>query len=248
MTDPLAALLAGLGVFAIGFAKGAFGGGFAVIGIPLLALAMDPLQAGALLAPLFVVMDLVALRWYRPNTWSKPDLVVLMPGLLLGIALGTALLGLLPGRLVAALMALITLGFALRYFARGGRVVPRARDRRVGFAAGTASGFTTMLAHAGGPPLAFYLLPLNLPKTVYAGTSSILFTLGNIVKLPPWLIAAPPSAETWWLMALCLPLCPLGVWLGVRAHQRLDQARIAFWVHALLVVTGLKLGFDALLG
>ena len=40
------------GTFLIAFMKGAFGGGFAIIGIPLLSLAMDPLTAGALLAPL----------------------------------------------------------------------------------------------------------------------------------------------------------------------------------------------------
>jgi hypothetical protein len=42
-------------VFLISFMKGAFGGGFAIIGIPLLALVMDPITAGALLAPLFCV-------------------------------------------------------------------------------------------------------------------------------------------------------------------------------------------------
>ena len=70
--------------------KGGFGGGFAIIGIPLLALVMDPLTAGALLAPLFVAMDLFALRYWRPKTWSKPDLTLLLPGLVAGIALGTA--------------------------------------------------------------------------------------------------------------------------------------------------------------
>jgi len=38
----------------IAFMKGAFSGGIAIIGIPLLALVMHPLRAGALLAPLFV--------------------------------------------------------------------------------------------------------------------------------------------------------------------------------------------------
>jgi uncharacterized protein len=248
VTEPATLALAGAGVLLIGLAKGAFGGGFAVIGIPLLALGMDPLQAGALLAPLFVVMDLVALRWYRPTTWSKPDLAVLAPGLALGIGLGAVLVGLVPARIVAGAVALVTLGFAAHFFLRGGRVAPRPRDRRLGFVAGTASGVTTMIAHAGGPPLAFYLLPLGLSKTLYAGTSSILFTFGNLLKLPPWLWAAPPEPATWWLMALCLPLCPLGVWAGVRLHARLDRERLMWWVHALLLVTAIKLGWDALAG
>jgi len=41
------------GVFLICFMKGAFGGGFSIVGIPLLSIVMDPVTAGGLLAPLF---------------------------------------------------------------------------------------------------------------------------------------------------------------------------------------------------
>ncbi|OKO67151.1 permease, partial [Bradyrhizobium sp. NAS80.1] len=84
--------VAASGVFAIGFMKGAFGGGFAIIGIPLLALVMDPIVAGSLLAPLFIAMDLFALRYWKPTTWSKPDLLALLPGLVVGIGLGAYVL------------------------------------------------------------------------------------------------------------------------------------------------------------
>ncbi|MBR8657797.1 TSUP family transporter [Achromobacter sp. Marseille-Q0513] len=81
-----------LAVGVIGFMKGAFGGGFAIIGIPLLALVMDPIAAGSLLAPLFVAMDVFALRYWRPRTWSRPDLLWLLPGLLAGGFAGAFLL------------------------------------------------------------------------------------------------------------------------------------------------------------
>jgi hypothetical protein len=68
--------------------KGAFGGGFSIIGIPLLSIVMDPVTAGGLLAPLFIVMDLFALRYWKPSTRSKPDLVLLVPGVVVGIGLG----------------------------------------------------------------------------------------------------------------------------------------------------------------
>src|SRR5882757_251591 len=58
--------------------KGAFGGGFSIIGIPLLSIVMDPVTAGGRLAPLFVAMDLFALRYRKPSTWSKPDLMLLL--------------------------------------------------------------------------------------------------------------------------------------------------------------------------
>ena len=63
----------------------AFGGGFAIIGIPLLSIVIDPITAGGLLAPLFVATDLFALRYWKSSTWSKPDLTLLLPGLVIGI-------------------------------------------------------------------------------------------------------------------------------------------------------------------
>ena len=69
-------------VFLIAFMRGAFGGGFAIVGIPLLSLVTDAVTAGALLAPLFVAMDVAAIRYWKPSTWSKPDLAVLVPSLL----------------------------------------------------------------------------------------------------------------------------------------------------------------------
>src|SRR5262249_14423225 len=68
-------LVAFSGVFLICFMKGAFGGGFSIIGIPLMSTVMDPVTAGGLLAPLFIAMDLFALRYWKPSTWSRPDLV-----------------------------------------------------------------------------------------------------------------------------------------------------------------------------
>jgi uncharacterized membrane protein YfcA len=50
-------MVAFAGVFLICFMKGAFGGGFSIVGIPLLSMVMDPVTAGGLLAPLFIAME-----------------------------------------------------------------------------------------------------------------------------------------------------------------------------------------------
>ena len=248
MLDPATVAVTISAVFIISFMKGAFGGGFAAIGIPLLALVMDPLAAGALLAPLFVAMDLCAMQFWKPATWSKPDLIVLMPGLVAGIGLGTLLLGVLDGRAIAIMVALITLAYAGLWFRGGGEVVARQRSMPKGLAAGIGSGIATMVAHAGGPPLAIYLLGLGLPKALYAGTTHIFFTLGNAIKAVPWLFVGQTSSELWWLMAIALPAVPVGVWLGWRLHGSLNQTQLYRLCYGLLVVTGLKLLWDGVLG
>lgn len=97
------------GVFLICFMKGAFGGGFAIVGIPLLSLVMDPITAGGLLAPLFIAMDVYGLRYWKPSTWSKPDLKLLVPGLVVGIGVGYLLFRVLDHRAIAIVMAAVTL-------------------------------------------------------------------------------------------------------------------------------------------
>jgi uncharacterized membrane protein YfcA len=248
MPDPTLLLVAAFGVFLIAFMKGAFGGGLAIIGIPVLSLVMDPITAGALLAPLFVLMDAVALYYWRPRTWSKIDLMLLVPALALGTSLGFLLMKVVDQRTFAVLIASITLIFTGLWFRGGGKVVQQPRSKVKALVAGTASGVTSMVAHSGGPPVAMYLLPLGLSKAVYAGTSSSFFAAGNLMKALPWMALAKPSAELWTLMAWCLPFIPLGVWSGYRLHERLDQKQLYRICYGLLTVTALKLLWDGLHG
>jgi len=242
--DAFALAIAALGVGLIAFMRGAFGGGFAVIGIPLLSLAMDPIATNALLAPLFVVIDVVALRYWKARHWSRADLLPLLPALVVGIVGGYLLMRVLDRGLVAIAIALITLAFAALFFAGGGQVAVRPRSIPNALLAGASSGVTTMVAHAGGPPLALYLLRRGLPKEVYAGTTSLFFTVGNAIKMGPWLALARPTSELWTLMVLCLPVIPLGVWIGWRLHHRLDQRQLYRICYGLLVLTALKLLWD----
>ncbi|TPI76277.1 sulfite exporter TauE/SafE family protein [Mesorhizobium sp. B2-8-9] len=236
------------GVFLISFMRGAFGGGFAIIGIPLLSIVMDPVTAGGLLAPLFIVMDLFALRYWKPSTWSQPDLVLLLPGLIVGIGLGYLLFRILDHRAIAIVMAVITLIFVGLWFLGGAEVTVHRRSSPKAVVAGLTSGITTMVAHSGGPPLAMYLLPLGLSKEIYAGTTSLFFTVGNATKAVPWLLLVKPEGDVWTLMAVCLLAIPAGVWLGWRLHGRLDQHQLYRACYGLLIVTALKLLWDGVSG
>jgi len=237
-----------LGVFLICFMKGAFGGGFAIVGIPLLSLVMDPVTAGGLLAPLFIAMDLFSLRYWKPSTWSRPDLQFLAPGLVVGIGIGYMLFRVLDHRAISIVMAAVTLAFVGLWLLRGGEVTVRPRSSPKAVAAGITSGITTMVAHSGGPPLAMYLLPLGLSKYVYAGTTSMFFTIGNILKAVPWLILARPAGEVWALMGISLLAVPTGVWLGWRLHDKLDQRQLYRACYGLLVITAAKLLWDGVSG
>ena len=248
MPELLTLAVAALGVFLIAFMRGAFGGGFAIIGIPLLSLVMDPISAGTLLAPLFIAMDVFALRYWSPSTWSKPDVVRVVPAALVGIGAGFLLMRAIDAHLTAITIALVTLAFAGQWLIGGGIPQVQPRSTAKALAWGTIGGITTMVAHAGGPPIAMYLLPLGLPKAVYAGTTSIVFTAINLGKAGPWLVLGQPDRTLWILMALCVPVVPVGIHAGWLVHERLSHRQMYRACYGLLVVTACKLLWDGVRG
>ncbi|MGE0630389.1 MAG: sulfite exporter TauE/SafE family protein [Hyphomicrobiaceae bacterium] len=232
----------------ISFVKGAFGGGFGLVGIPLMSLSMDPITAGAIVAPLFIPMDIVALRYYPPKTWSWPDLKVLLPALIIGIGFGYLALETLDPRIVSILIAVVALYFAYFWYAGGQIVKTMPRSNWLAALAGTASGVTTMVAHSGAPPLAVYLLRLGLAKEVYVGTNTIYFACGNIVKVWPWLIVGNLPVAAWTLIAICVPVAAAGVAIGWRLHRHLDQRQLYSACYGLLALASLKLLWDGIRG
>jgi uncharacterized protein len=244
LPDLLTFAVVAAGMFLIAFTKGAFGGGFAIIGIPLLSLVLDPLTAGVLLAPMFLVMDVFAFRYWKPSTWSRPDIKLLAPGMILGIIGGYLLLRVMNPAVVKIVMALITLVFTALWFVGGAKPEAEPRTASKALICGAAAGATSMIAHAGGPPLAMYLLPLGLAKEIYAGTTSLFFTLSNVIKLGPWLLLEPLTQKLLVLMALSVPLCALGVWAGWQLHSRLDQMQMYRVCYVLLSVVAVKLLWD----
>jgi uncharacterized membrane protein YfcA len=172
----------------------------------------------------------------------------LVPGLVIGIGLGYLLFRVMDHRAVAIVMAVVTLIFVGLWLFAGSEVKIQPRSSPKAVAAGLASGVTTMVAHSGGPPLAMYLLPLGLSKEVYAGTTSMFFTVGNATKAVPWLLLVHPTGNVWIVMAACVLAIPAGVWLGWRLHGKLDQQQIYRACYGLLVVTALKLLWDGVSG
>jgi uncharacterized protein len=236
-----------LTTFLMAAAKGAFGGGLAIIGVPMLSLVMDPISAAITVAPLVLFMDLFAVRAFPPSTWSRPDLGWLSLGLIAGLVLGWVFFTRVDPRLVVLAIALTTLAFTLRWFLRDRVVPPLPHGVRPARALGlaTLSGFTTFIAHAGGPPVAMYLLGRNLDKAVYAGTTVAVFMLGNLLKVGPYLHLGLDRPLALAAALVFAPVAPLGIWVGKALHDRLDQKRLYLWCYTLLLLAGLKLLWDA---
>lgn len=245
--DPLFYLVGWATVALIAVGKSAFGGGLAILGIPLLAFVMPPLEAAIVVAMLTCTMDLIALQSFGRSTWSWPDLYRLAPALALGILIGFLVFVRVDARIVTLIIGVVTLAFTLHWFLKGRRAAPggMAVSTPLAALAGTVSGFTTFVAHAGGPPVAMYMLARGLPKTQLVGTTIALFTLGNWLKLPPYLVLGLDNRQALWAALAFAPAVPLGIRLGRIVHDKLDQKKLFLACYGLLSVAALKLIWDA---
>ena len=246
ISDPLFYAVVIPAILLVGISKGGFGGGVGLIGTPMVALVTTPTRAAAILLPILCAMDIVGVIAYR-RSWDPVIMRILVPGSVLGILLGTATFRFLDENLIRLMIGVLALAFVLRYWmARRPAVEPTPPDRRAGTFWAALSGFTSFVAHAGGPPLSVYLLPQNLDKTLFVGTTVIYFAFVNYLKLIPYSLLGQFSGENLLTSLVLSPLAPLGMWLGIWLHRRIDERLFYQTVYLMLAVVGLKLLYDGL--
>ena len=234
-----------------GIAKGGFGTGSGGIAVPLMAIFISPLEAAGIMLPILCAMDLFSVHAYRGH-WSREHLWIMLPGALVGIVLGALAFGSLPVKAIRLLLGLIAVIFALnqsleltqRLAARLGARHVRP-GRLAGVFWGSVSGFTSTLAHAGGPPFAVYLLAQKLDKTLFVGTSVMFFLVVNYAKLVPYYLLGQLNIGNLTAALVFSPLVPAGIWLGLWLHRRISDRAFYHVSYTLLFLTGAKLIWDA---
>ncbi|MCC7276334.1 MAG: sulfite exporter TauE/SafE family protein, partial [Alphaproteobacteria bacterium] len=122
----------------------------------------------------------------------------------------------------------------------------RAPGPRSGAFWAAVSGYTSFVAHAGGPPLSVYLLPQRLDKTAFVATTVVFFAVVNYAKLVPYWALGQLATGNLATSAALLPLAPAGMALGFWLHRRIDQVLFFRICHGLLLATGAKLLWDGL--
>lgn len=247
ITDPFFYLCAIPAVLIFGLAKGGFGGGIAVVSVPLMTLAISPVQAAAILLPILIVMDAVAM-WSFRGQWSKPNLRFSLPGAILGIAIGAFTFRYLSEDAIRLLIGIIAVAFCLNYWLKPALDKKAEPSLLHGSLWGTVAGFTSFGIHAGGPPLSIYLLPQKLDKTILMGTFAIFFAVVNVVKLIPYTWLGQFDHTNLLTALVLMPLAPVGVRLGYFLLHRISEQLVYRLCYFFLFVVGMKLLYDGRMG
>ncbi len=240
-------LLAIPAVLLIGLAKGGFSG-MGALGMPLLALAMEPVQAAAILLPILIAQDFVGVAAFR-KSWDGNILAILLPGAVAGVVLGWWFAASVSSNVVLAAVGGISVLFGLYrlWVERGGRIAASsASPAWVGALFGVATGFTSQIAHAGGPPFQMWVMPRRLPRDILIGTTAIFFAILNWIKVPAYIALGQFTWTNAEVTLVLLPFALLGSFAGVRLVRKVAMDRFYTIIYALMVAAGAKLLWDGL--
>lgn len=236
-------------VLLVGLTKGGMGEALALMGVPILAMAVPPVQAAAILLPILIVMDAVSLWIWRQHN-DRTVLKMLLPGALLGVAIGWATSAYVPRDALRLIIGLITVLFAARYFYNGWRArhghIVLAKPHRLAPAAvlGTLSGYGSFVAHAGGAPFQIYGLPLKLAPRDYTGAAVRFFAILNFVKLGPYFALGQLDTTNLTISATLVPLAIAATAFGGFIVKRMKPDVFYPFMYAMAFIAGLKLAYD----
>lgn len=246
--DALTIVAGVVAVVLMGLSKGGFSG-LSVLSTPLLALVLPPAKAAAILLPILIAQDMVAVAAYRRD-WDGRLLAILLPGAALGIGLGWLFSARIEPAAVTLAVGAIAFVFAGRALFLTRKAEGPAREGGVaaGLFWGAVGGFTSFVSHAGAPPVQVYLMPQRLPPRLYAGVNTIYFAFANALKTIPYFFLGQFSPENLTLSAALAPVAVAAALAGVWLVRRVSAQRFYAIILWLTLGVGAKLLFDGARG
>ncbi len=243
--DP-ALLIAAAAIMALGgFVKGAVGFALPMIGIGGIGSFMPAQETVAIL----LLPTLFSNRWQTLRQGIGPAVRTLRRfwklNLLLGLTIGLAaqLVPVVPsaglfiflGGLVCAAAGLQLIGWRPR--------APEARRPRavLEIVTGLFAGICGGLSGVWGPPVLFFLISLGADKALQIRSLGLALLVGSAILVPAHLGSGILDALTLpFSLAMCLPAA-VGMAIGLRYQDRMDQALFRRMTLAVLCLAGLNL-------
>ena len=245
ITEPFFYVVAIPAVLLLGISKSGFGAGFGSLAVPVMALAVTVPQAAAILMPVLLLMDLLGVAAFRKN-FDLPFLKFLVPFGLVGTLLGALLFSVLDAKVVAGLVGVFTLLFLAQRLLFPPQPDSAPPPKWLGAILTVTAGFTSFVAHAGGPPLSAYVIPLRLSPIKFTATMAFFFFVINLSKWLPYAWLGLLDLRNMTTSLALLPLAPLGVWLGLRLAKSISPNLFYRLLYLGMLLTGCKLVWDAL--
>ncbi len=235
-------LMAAVVAFLIGLSKGGLGGMLGALAVPMMALVMPAREVIGLVLPLLMFADIfaVGLHWKR---WDRRLVLLLIPGAVVGVTIGTLFITNAPTGALRTFLGIIVLAFTVYKLLENRILAAFKYEGRSwhGLLAGSVTGFSSALAHTGGPPVSIYLLLQDVTPPIFIATSALFFMLLNWIKVPYYWYAQLFDFQRLAQLVWILPLIPLGVLTGRWMGDRVSKKTFERIIVSLLGIAGILL-------
>ena len=244
ITDPYFYAVTIPAVLLLGVSKSGFGAGFGSLAVPVMALAVTVPQAAAILMPVLLVMDILGMAAFRKD-FDLKLLKFLIPCGLVGIVVGALLFKVLDSATVAGMVGVFTLLFLAQRLLFPPTVDSAPPPKWLGAILTATAGFTSFIAHAGGPPINAYVIPLKMSPVKFTATMAFFFFVINLAKWIPYAWLGLLDMRNMATSLVLLPIAPIGVWVGVRMAKTISPVLFYRLLYTGMLLTGCKLLWDA---
>ena len=222
-----------------GFSKFSVGG-MGLLILPVNMIALPGPEALGVIAPMYVITDLMAISTYRKHiVW--PTLFRFLPIAALGVGMGGWLLaGIKPDQfqLMLGVLVLVMLGYSILTDHYPSNFM---RHPAAIYVAGLVSGVISIMANAAGPIVSLFLMEQKLSKEAYMSTRAWCILLINLAKFPPLIMLGLMNKETILFSVYCLPGMVIGAFMGYWLVKKLDLTQFKWLIRGMSAIAAIKL-------
>jgi len=153
-------------------------------------------------------------------------------------------------KIVGLLVGIIALLFVLQHVVlkqTKNSKISLETNTRAGHFWGLISGFTSFIAHAGGPPFQIYAMPLRLDPKVFTSSSVLIFSVLNFLKIGPYLALGRLNLNLTWSALTLMPVAICATLLGAAIVKKMNAEIFYPIMYGFLTLIALRLIFISVL-
>ncbi len=242
-------LIVSFSILLFAISKSGFsGGGLALISVTLLSITYGPLTAIAILMPMLIVCDVIALFLNRKQFEYK-ILWSIAPYSLLGVIIGTILFKFINLSMISIFIGSISLLYVLlNYLIADNRNLKKIPFYGSKSFWGALAGFTSFVLHSGGLPLNIYFMSIYNKKVQFVAGVVFSIALINLFKLIPYFYLEILNFEKLYSYLIFSPIAVIGVILGHWMNSKLSDNSFFAIINIFVVIGSLRLIYLGLVG
>jgi len=231
-------------IIIFGIAKSGLGGSIALISIPLMTVVMPLGQALAVILPILILSDFIAVYRFRKE-FDFNILKLMVPFSAVGIFIGSITFSYFSEDLLKFIVGLMGFLFSTHYFLfKKNKLISAKKSFLKGSVCSVVGGFTSFCVHAGGTPTSIYLLPLRMKKEIYVGTRVMFFTFVNLIKFPFYINLSMITLASFKQSMLLFPLSVVGIFIGYQILKHIEENLFYNIIYTLILITSSRLVYN----